>query len=235
MHTPKYINALEDAQKQSKRVGNPITADTLLLIATTSMLLYEIFSRAEKIWEDLSKEKHDWDAWKKVYKSADSKAKLNKQSVAGQDQFSAAHDALRHAPQFQQANGLTRSAADLDEYFDALSVAVITDKRVLEELVKDNSALTTTNAELSASVNILIKANKKLSRRVGNLRNNNKRTCKDSPATWPKTMCPHWKIKVMHAPNNFYEMEKNATRRPRGWKSRLWLWGTSNIADNKVN
>ena len=35
---PEYVNALKDAQKQSKRSGNPITADTLLPIATNSMM-----------------------------------------------------------------------------------------------------------------------------------------------------------------------------------------------------
>ena len=34
----EYVNALEDAQKLSKRSGNPITENTLLLIATNAML-----------------------------------------------------------------------------------------------------------------------------------------------------------------------------------------------------
>ena len=56
---PDYINALEDAQKQSKRSGNPTTADTLLLIATNAMLSSDFFPRARKIWEDLNKEEND--------------------------------------------------------------------------------------------------------------------------------------------------------------------------------
>ena len=40
---PKHINALEDAQEQSRRAGNPIMTDTLLLIATNAMLLSERF------------------------------------------------------------------------------------------------------------------------------------------------------------------------------------------------
>ena len=40
---PDYINALEDSQKQSERAGNPITADTLLLIASNNMLSSERF------------------------------------------------------------------------------------------------------------------------------------------------------------------------------------------------
>ena len=148
-----------------------------------------------------------------------------KKVVAGQDQFGAAHGALTQAPQVapqvQQTNGPTSSAADLDEHFDALAAAVTTEKGVLEEIVKDNAALTITNAELSASVASLIKANKKLSRRVFNCRNSNNHTREYSPEPHPKTMCPHFKIGVMHAPNNCFELDKNSNRCPRGWKSHL--------------
>ena len=63
---------------------------------------------------------------------------------------------------------------------------------MLEELVKSNSALVTTNDELLPSVNNLIKANDKLSHWVGNRRNN--RTYEDSPVPLPKTLCPHFNI-----------------------------------------
>ena len=46
---------LEDAQKRSKRAGNPITEETLLLIATNTMLSTERFPQADEIWEDLTK------------------------------------------------------------------------------------------------------------------------------------------------------------------------------------
>ena len=38
---PDYINALEDAKKRFKIVGNPITEDTFLLIATNYTLSTE--------------------------------------------------------------------------------------------------------------------------------------------------------------------------------------------------
>ena len=41
--TPKYINTLKDAQKRSKRAGNSVTEDTLLLIAKNAMLSMERF------------------------------------------------------------------------------------------------------------------------------------------------------------------------------------------------
>ena len=56
-----------------------------------------------------------------MYKSADRKAKVKKQAVGGQDQFGATHGTLRQAPKIDQAKGPSRSATDLDEYFDALS------------------------------------------------------------------------------------------------------------------
>ena len=185
---PEYVNTLEDAQKQSKRAGNPIMADNLLIITTNDILSTENFPPAEKIWEDLSKEKKDWCAWKKMYNVADRKAKVKKKSVGVQDRFGAAHGALTQAPQSQQANGPTMLEADLDEYFDNLSAASTTDKGVLEELVKSNASLTTTNTELSTSVDSLINSNEQLSRRVGNRRN--KHTQKDSPAPCPKTFFP---------------------------------------------
>ena len=43
---PKYINKLEDAQKQSNWVGNPITDPTILLFAANAMLRTERFPRA---------------------------------------------------------------------------------------------------------------------------------------------------------------------------------------------
>ena len=99
-------------------------------------------------------------------------------------------------------------------------------KELVEELVKSNSDLTTTNAEFPASVNILIKANKQFSCWFFNLRNN--LTWEYSPAPWPKNLCPHCKIEVMHAPHICFEVY-------RGWKSSLCQWGTSKIVDIKVD
>ena len=109
------------------------------------MLSTENFSRAVEIWEDLSKDKTDWAAWKKLYKANYRKAKLKRQAIECQDRFGAAHGALSQAPQ-SQANSPNSLAADLDKYSDALAVAANTEKGVLEELVKSNASLTTTNA-----------------------------------------------------------------------------------------
>ena len=83
--------------------------------------------------------------------------------MGGQDQFGDAHCALRQAPEPDQANDLTRSATDLNEYFGALTVAATTENTVLEELVRANAALTTTNAKFLASVASIINDNEQLS------------------------------------------------------------------------
>ena len=81
-----------------------------------------------------------------MLKAADRKAKVKKQAVGGQDQFGAAHDTFRQAPEPDKANGPTMSATDLDEYFDALAAAATTENNAMEGLVRDNAALTNTNA-----------------------------------------------------------------------------------------
>ena len=42
---PEYINALEDAQKASKRAGNTVTNYTMVIIATDAMLVNVTFPR----------------------------------------------------------------------------------------------------------------------------------------------------------------------------------------------
>ena len=50
------------SEKIQERAVKPITADTLLLIATNSMLLTEHFPLSEEMWEDRSKDENDWAA-----------------------------------------------------------------------------------------------------------------------------------------------------------------------------
>ena len=82
--------------------------------------------------------------------------------MGGQDQFCVARSALRQAPepeQINQVNGPNRSVNDLNKYFDALATVATTENTVLEELVRANEDLTTTNAKLLASVARIIEAN----------------------------------------------------------------------------
>ena len=45
---PKYINMLEDAQRQASRAGHTIAYDTLLLFASTAMLTSKRFPSANE-------------------------------------------------------------------------------------------------------------------------------------------------------------------------------------------
>ena len=49
---PEYINMLEDAQKQAGRAGQTIANETLLLFATTIILITKRYPHANKDWED---------------------------------------------------------------------------------------------------------------------------------------------------------------------------------------
>ena len=57
---PEYVNALEDAQKLSKKAGNPITEYTLLFNTKNSMLSTEPSPWADERWEDLPKNDKYW-------------------------------------------------------------------------------------------------------------------------------------------------------------------------------
>ena len=69
----EYRNALEAAQKKSKRgTGNKlITDETLLLIATNAMLKTVAQPQTTDKWEDMDTATQTWNAWKTAYKTAD--------------------------------------------------------------------------------------------------------------------------------------------------------------------
>ena len=73
---PEYINKLEDAQKQSNRVGNPITYPTLLLFTANDMLLTDRFPRSNEILEELDSSNRNWFRWKAIYRKADMAEKV---------------------------------------------------------------------------------------------------------------------------------------------------------------
>ena len=81
---PDYNNVFENALNKSNRAGNTITASTLLLIATNTIISTEHFPSADKILEGLRKDKKDWATCKNLYKAAGQKAKVRNQTVGGQ-------------------------------------------------------------------------------------------------------------------------------------------------------
>ena len=90
---PKYINILEDAQRQSGRAGQTIADETLLLFATTVMLTTEIFPRANDDWEERAEQDNTWLQWKQAYKKANAKARIKSQANEGTVKFGAENSA----------------------------------------------------------------------------------------------------------------------------------------------
>ena len=57
---PEYINDPGDAQDKAEWANNPITNTTLIIIATTPMLITEKFPRANEDWEELDISQRTW-------------------------------------------------------------------------------------------------------------------------------------------------------------------------------
>ena len=57
---PKYINMIEDAQRQSGRAGRTIADETPLLFASTAMLTSERLPRANDDWEERAERDKTW-------------------------------------------------------------------------------------------------------------------------------------------------------------------------------
>ena len=166
----EYINALEDAQKQSKQANNPITDDNFVLIATNAMLTTKQLPCANKQWEDLDQATKFWDKWKAIYKSADKKAKIKHEAAGGKDQFGAAYGAEQELPDWGLGKTVPIGIKELDGTFNNLAAAATNEKAMLEELVKSNAVLTKTNPELSATNKTPADENHNLRQEVGILK-----------------------------------------------------------------
>ena len=92
---PKYINMLDDAQRQSGRAGRTIADKTKLLFSSTAMLTSERFPRANNDWEDRAERNKTWGKWKTAYKQAHVKARVKAQANDGSIIFGAANYAAR--------------------------------------------------------------------------------------------------------------------------------------------
>ena len=220
---PEYINALEDAQRRSRRAGdaNAFSNTYLVMVATSAMLSTQQFETTNEKWEDLLPEEKTWALWKKMYKSAESKAKVRHIATGGKDQFGAAHRAQERpppAPSGAPPSGKTQGE-QLDEYFDALVMAATTDQSVLAELVANNSKLTLANSDLVKAVAVLTKANEVLTTKLGQAGGGRGGGRAGRKRNFAK--CPHCKKNVTHSPDDCYELEKNKGKRFEGWKSVL--------------
>ena len=214
----EHINALEAAHKKSKRGtgNNPITDETLLLIATDTKLKTGAHPRTTDEWEDLDTAAQTWNAWKTAYKTSDMKERVRRLATGE----SAAHGALRQtaAPQGTAIDDLANKY-DLEDYFDNLAAAAKTEKFVLAQLTAAIAAMTI-NSEASVVTNSKLVAEvTTLTRRLG--RNTDGATSTNNPEKRSPKTCPHCKKEGFHKPDTCLELAKNASRRPPNWKSSL--------------
>lgn len=204
------------------------------MIATNVMLSTEQFPRANDEWEDLDPSERTWMRWKTVYKVAAKKAKVKKQAAEGQDRFGRAHAATDGLGTSETGllaiGGNHRPHAPapftmevLEGCFDNLAAAATTKRAVMEELVKANGTLTTTNEDLVGVVKKLTAENKQLQQEVNSLckkAGGDKGPRQQGLGRQPVT-CPNCKKPAWHKPDDCFELEQNATRRSVGWKSSM--------------
>ena len=151
----KYINMLEDSQKQAGHAWRTISDETLLLFDSTVMLTTESYPRTNNNWEDRYEEEKTWADWKTAYNRAHAKACVKAQAIEGSDKSGAANKAERV---LTTSTVGTKNGGDevgmkaLEGCFYNLAAVVINEKSVLVQLVTNNSKLAATNEDLVAMV-----------------------------------------------------------------------------------
>ena len=224
-----YSAGLEERQRALKRI-DPSTAPSdamLLLYATSAMILTEDlkdrYSLTNKEWESLAKTDKTWAKWKEEYLLADTNLNIGVGGATGSANHVSRLGGRASSASASRSRGGTSTGGsvptwdDVNSGFDNLANAVHTDKAVLEEQVATNAKLTTTNATLTATNASLVKQIqdkdaeiKKLKEEIAKLKANR--------GGGDKKLCPHCKKTVAHKADDCFELEKNASKRPVGWK-----------------
>ena len=210
-----YVKELHQAQKASVRIDptNKITDANLLRFAINAVIGNDRFATANDTWEDLVSAEKTWSKWQSVYLQADQRANVRKPR---DDKDGSALGAFQR-PQWKHVPSATAPLVGdpmptldvLTTGFDNLANAATTDKAVLETLVETNRQLTTTNATLTAT-------NERLTKELAQFKRQNGRQSGGAE----KKLCPHCKKYVAHAPEDCFELEENADKRPKGWRLR---------------
>ena len=97
-----------------------------------------------------------WPKWKAMYREADNKAKIKKKARGAQ--FGGLANKTAPPAQANVANVTNApkkepvTLEELEGCFDSLATAAVTGKDSIESLLKNNTLLTKTNAELSAVI-----------------------------------------------------------------------------------
>ena len=139
----KYIRSLEEAQQQSARVGVPITK---------SMIATHWFPATDEKWEEIERYAQTWGKWKDLYKKAEKQSRVKRWVVGGQDQFEEA--VLEACTGGSATPGGRVTSVTIDELevcFDNLATVASTGTTPLDELINNNSTLTSSIAELAAT------------------------------------------------------------------------------------
>ena len=164
----KYINKFEDAQAKVERTNKLVTNATLVIITTEAILSTEKFLPANKDWEELDSSQRTWIRWKTTYHVAAKKVRIKNKAAGVKDQFGAANSAtpplIAPSPLWGDIEGNNKPMGleALDGYFGTLVVAATNEKSVLEESVTNLTTLTTSNADMAATIKNLTGENRQL-------------------------------------------------------------------------
>ena len=152
---PEYIDMLEEAQRKLARANLPMSDETLLAIASTSVLASQHFTRQTNEWEAKPPAEKTWAAWKPHYRAAHL-ARKRQQLATNNPAFGGgtAHVAATGG----DAPLPHKTFARLDGYLDNLASAATTERTTLTQLIESNASLVASVATLTASLNAITAA-----------------------------------------------------------------------------
>ena len=136
------------------------------------------------------------------------KAKANDVSVKFGAANSAALQETANSPldnQLEEDGGYIKT---LEGYFDNLSDAAVNKKGVLQQLVLNNTTLTTNNKSLLALIKTLSNNIKNLEREISRMKKGGQASASNT------TICANCKKEVFFQPQDCFELIKNKDKRP---------------------
>ena len=151
------------------------------------MLTSQRFPRANNDWKERAERDNTWAQWMTAYKKAHVQASVKAQAKDGSAKFGASNYAARQdKPTPPLDNKLEEEDVgikSLEGYFDNLVAASVNENSVLQQLVLNNTTLTTSNESLVALF-------KKLNGDIKNLERENSRLKKvGQVSTINTTLC----------------------------------------------
>ena len=223
---PEYINMLEDAQRQALRIdeNNPITNASVLVIATSAFLKDSRFPRTSEDWEDLLPNEKTWEAWKKLYKTAQGKERVRVKAAGGANAFGGNNEGSANAASAtdeERTNPDGVSIGDLEACFDNLANAAKVERTTLDEMVKNVSVLTTTNSALVAENKASAAENKTLRAENDALKKAAKGTGGSARRNCIHCLGKCNGMREWHKDKDCLELPANASKRKADWKSCL--------------